>query len=95
MFHYQKGIPISFTMQDPGHSGTSQMRPGEVDWEELFEKQGVRWFHLGGVFIALSDSTAKVVAEAMEAAKKAGTIVSYDPQLPIKALVERESPGNH
>jgi 2-dehydro-3-deoxygluconokinase len=54
------------------------MRPGEVDWKELFQRQGVRWFHLGGIFTALSESTARVAQEAMETAKKAGTIVSYD-----------------
>jgi 2-dehydro-3-deoxygluconokinase len=72
------GLRSSVTMYDRGHSAVSQMRPGEVDWEGLFERQGVRWFHLGGIFTALSESTAKVAEEAMEAAKRAGTIVSYD-----------------
>ena len=72
------GLRSSVTMYDRGHSAASQMRPGEVDWEELFQKKGVRWFHLGGIFTALSESTARVAAEAMAAAKKAGTIVSYD-----------------
>jgi len=72
------GLRSSVTMYDRGHSAASQMRPGEIDWEELFQKQGVRWFHLGGIFTALSEDTAKVAAEAMHAAKKAGTIVSYD-----------------
>lgn len=72
------GLRSSVTMYDRGHSAASQMRPGEINWEELFQKQGVRWLHLGGIFTALSESTARVAAEAMEAAKKADTIVSYD-----------------
>jgi 2-dehydro-3-deoxygluconokinase len=72
------GLRSSVTMYDRGHSAVSQMRPEEVNWEELFQKQGVRWFHLGGIFTALSESTARVTQEAMETAKKAGTIVSYD-----------------
>jgi len=72
------GLRPSVTMYDRGHSAASLMTPGEVDWEALFAKQGVRWFHLGGIFTALSDSAAQVAAEAMAAAKKAGTIVSYD-----------------
>ncbi len=72
------GMRSSVTMYDRGHSAASAMSPGEVDWEELFEKEGVRWFHLGGIFTALSENTARVAAEAMKAAKKVGTIVSYD-----------------
>lgn len=72
------GLRPSVTMYDRGHSATSRIRPGEIDWKQLFEQQGTRWFHLGGIFTALSDSAAEVAAEAMAAAKKAGTIVSYD-----------------
>jgi 2-dehydro-3-deoxygluconokinase len=72
------GLRSSVTMYDRGHSGASLMRPGEIDWEDLFGRRGVRWFHLGGIFTALSENAAQVAAEAMEAAKKAGTIVSYD-----------------
>ncbi|MBW2149439.1 MAG: sugar kinase [Deltaproteobacteria bacterium] len=72
------GLRPSVTMYDRGHSAASLMRPGEIDWEEIFTGKGVRWFHLGGIFTALSDDTALVAAEAMKAAKRAGTIVSYD-----------------
>jgi 2-dehydro-3-deoxygluconokinase len=72
------GLRSSVTMYDRGHSATSLMQPGDVDWENLFQKEGVRWFHLGGIFTALGDHTPAVSVEAMEAAKKAGTIVSYD-----------------
>lgn len=72
------GLRSSVTMYDRGHSAASLMRPGDVDWKGLFQERGVRWLHLGGIFTALSESTAQVAAEAMETAKNAGTIVSYD-----------------
>ena len=68
----------STTLYDRGHSATAGMEPGDVDWHELFHKRGVRWFHTGGIFSALSEGTRKVVAEAVQAANEAGTIVSYD-----------------
>jgi 2-dehydro-3-deoxygluconokinase len=54
------------------------MKPGEVDWQRIFSKEGTRWFHTGGVFAALGAQTPDVVIEAMEAARAAGTFVSYD-----------------
>ena len=54
------------------------MKPGDVDWGQIFSKDGARWFHTGGIFCALSESTPLVAKEAMEAAKRAGSIVSYD-----------------
>jgi len=56
----------------------SQLKPGEVDWEEIFGKHGSRWFHTGGIFCALSESTPDVAIEAMTAARKHGSIISYD-----------------
>ena len=67
-----KGIP------DRGNTAASQLKPGDVDWEDLFGRQGVRWLHTGGIFAALSDTTPEVVIEAVECARKHGTIVSYD-----------------
>jgi 2-dehydro-3-deoxygluconokinase len=63
---------------DRGHTATSQLKPGDVDWERIFGQEGVRWFHTGGIFAALSETTPLVAREAMEAAKRHGTIVSYD-----------------
>ena len=54
------------------------MRPGQVDWEHIFGTLGVRWLHTGGIYAALSATTAEVVLEAVQAAKRHGTIVSYD-----------------
>lgn len=72
------GLRSSVTMYDRGHSATSLMQPGEVDWHKLFQELGTRWLHLGGIFTGLSEHTAKVAEEAMRGAKEAGTIVSYD-----------------
>ncbi len=72
------GVRASVTLYDRGHSATSRMKPGEVDWKRIFGKRGVRWFHTGGIFTALSESCAEVVKEAMQAAHENGTMVSYD-----------------
>ncbi len=72
------GIRPSRTIYDRGHAATSLLKPGDVDWEKLFEELGVRWFHTGGIFTALSPGTAAVAGEAVEAARKAGVLVSYD-----------------
>ena len=63
---------------DRGLTAVSQLKPGMVDWEGLFGKEGVRWFHTGGIFAALSESTAEVAIEALKAAKAHGTVTSYD-----------------
>jgi 2-dehydro-3-deoxygluconokinase len=71
------GVRGSVTMYDRGHAAAAHIKPGEVDWKKVFGK-GVRWFHTGGICTALSDSSAAVVKESMEAAHAAGAIVSYD-----------------
>jgi 2-dehydro-3-deoxygluconokinase len=72
------GPRASVTLYDRGHSATSKMKPGDVDFNKVFSKRGVRWLHTGGIFTCLSDSTRRVAAEALQAAHEAGTIVSYD-----------------
>jgi 2-dehydro-3-deoxygluconokinase len=72
------GIRGAVGTPDRGNSAASQMKPGEVDWEMIFGKLGVRWLHTGGIFAALSDTTPAVVEEAVAAAKRHGVIVSYD-----------------
>lgn len=67
-----KGVP------DRGLTAAMQMKPGDVDWDHIFGKCGVRWFHTGGIFAALSESTAELTIEAVKSANKYGTIVSYD-----------------
>jgi 2-dehydro-3-deoxygluconokinase len=65
-------------VSDRGHTAVSQLKKGDLDWEHLFKRLGVRWFHTGGIFAGLSDSTPEVIEEAMTAARNNGTIVSYD-----------------
>jgi 2-dehydro-3-deoxygluconokinase len=72
------GVRAALGMYDRGHTAASQMRAGEVDWDAIFATDGARWFHTGGIYAALSETTPAVVAEAMMAARRAGTIVSYD-----------------
>ncbi len=72
------GIRPALGCSDRGNSAASQIRPGEVDWDKLFGEEGVRWFHTGGIFAALAPNTAEAVIEAVQAARKHGTIVSYD-----------------
>ncbi len=72
------GIRGAVGCSDRGHSAASQLKPGDIDWKHLFEVEGVRWFHTGGIFAALSATTSELVIEAMEAAHAAGTIISYD-----------------
>jgi 2-dehydro-3-deoxygluconokinase len=72
------GVRGAVATFDRGHTAVSQLKPGDFDWEDIFGKQGVRWLHTGGIFAALSDTTPQVVVEAVQAAKKHGTIVSYD-----------------
>lgn len=72
------GIRAALGCSDRANSAASQIRPGEVNWDRLFGDEGVRWFHTGGIFAALAPNTAEAVIEAVEAAHKYGTIVSYD-----------------
>lgn len=72
------GIRPALGCSDRGHTAVSQLQPGQIDWEDVFGRSGARWFHTGGIFCALSESTPDVALEAMQAARKHGTIVSYD-----------------
>ncbi|BBH70334.1 2-dehydro-3-deoxygluconokinase [Actinoplanes sp. OR16] len=72
------GVRGALGVSDRGHSAASQMKPGDVDWDHLFGAEGVRWLHTGGIFAGLSASSAAVVAEATAAARRYGTVVSYD-----------------
>ena len=72
------GVRAALGCSDRGHTAVSQLRPGDVDWERIFGQEGARWFHTGGIFAALSETTPLVAQEAMEAARRHGTLVSYD-----------------
>jgi 2-dehydro-3-deoxygluconokinase len=59
------------------NEAAAQLKPGDFDWKEIFG-QGVRWFHSGGIFAALSPTTAELIVEGMQAAKNAGAVTSFD-----------------
>src|SRR5512132_4162869 len=72
------GIRAALGCSDRGHTAVSQLRPGDIDWETIFGAEGARWLHTGGIFCALSETTPLVAKEAIDAARRNGTIVSYD-----------------
>src|SRR6201988_2850328 len=72
------GLRAAAGCSDRGHTAVSQLRPGDIDWEQIFGAEGARWFHTGGIFCALSETTPLVAREAMEVARKHGTLISYD-----------------
>jgi 2-dehydro-3-deoxygluconokinase len=73
------GVRAAVGCSDRGHTAISQTKSGDFDWEKIFgPKNGSRWLHTGGIFAALSESTPQVAAEAMDAARKFGTVVSFD-----------------
>jgi 2-dehydro-3-deoxygluconokinase len=72
------GARAAVGCSDRGHTAVSQLRPGEIDWDLIFGQEGARWFHTGGIFCALSETTPLVAREAMEAARRNETIISYD-----------------
>jgi 2-dehydro-3-deoxygluconokinase len=72
------GVRGAVGCSDRGLTAVSQLRRGQIDWDRVFGRDGARWFHTGGIFAALSDTTPLVAREAMEAARRHGTIVSYD-----------------
>jgi 2-dehydro-3-deoxygluconokinase len=72
------GLRAALGCSDRGHTAVSQLKAGDIDWENIFGDEGVRWFHTGGIFCALSEMTPEVAHEAMLSARRHGTIVSYD-----------------
>jgi 2-dehydro-3-deoxygluconokinase len=72
------GARAALGCSDRGNTAVSHLKPGEIDWQKIFAQQGTRWFHTGGIFCGLSESTSLVAEEAMRAAKKSGVTISYD-----------------
>ncbi len=72
------GIRAALGCSDRGNTAVSQLSVGQIDWDTIFGEHGIRWFHCGGIFAALSGTTPDVAIEAMSKAKQYGTIVSYD-----------------
>jgi len=72
------GVRAAVGCSDRGHTAISQLQTGVINWEQIFGVEGARWFHTGGIFCALSETTPAVAHEAMQAAKNHGAIISYD-----------------
>jgi len=72
------GVRAALGCSDRGNSAASQLKPGDIDWAKIFGKEGTRWFHTGGIFAGLSESSARTAVEAVQAARRHGTVVSYD-----------------
>jgi 2-dehydro-3-deoxygluconokinase len=72
------GVRGAIGVSDRGHTAVSQLKSEDIDWNELFSQLGVRWLHTGGIYAGLSDTTPEVIEAAMIAAKRNGTIISYD-----------------
>src|ERR1035438_2324924 len=72
------GVRGAVGIPDRGHTAASQLKPGDFDWGHIFGQAGARWLHTGGIFAALSDTTPKLVLEAVQAARKHGAVISYD-----------------
>jgi 2-dehydro-3-deoxygluconokinase len=72
------GVRAALGCSDRGNTAISQLKPGDIDWERIFKREGARWFHCGGIFCALSETTPLVAREAMEMARRHEAIISYD-----------------
>jgi len=72
------GIRGAVGVSDRANTAAAGLKPGDIDWEHVFGDCGSRWLHTGGIFAALSETSAQVAIEAVKCAKKHGTIVSYD-----------------
>src|SRR5438046_1701900 len=70
------GIRAPVVFYNRCNEAAARLKPGDFDWQAIF-KEGVRWFHSGGIFAALSPTTAEVILEGMQAAKAAGAVVSF------------------
>jgi 2-dehydro-3-deoxygluconokinase len=71
------GVRAPVVFYNRAHEAAAQLKPGDFDWQSIFSG-GVRWFHSGGIFASLSESTGEVIIEGMKAAKAAGAVVSFD-----------------
>ena len=71
------GVRAPVVFYNRSNEAAAQLKPGDFDWKAIFAT-GVRWFHSGGIFAALSPTTAEVIIEAMQAAKEAGAVTSFD-----------------
>ncbi|MPY56136.1 sugar kinase [Streptomyces spongiae] len=85
------GIRGALGVSDRANTAVSQLRKGDIDWDTVFAT-GPRWFHTGGIFAGLSDTTADVADEAMATARRHGVTVSYDPNYRPSLWADRGGP---
>lgn len=71
------GVRAPMVFYNRSNEAAALLKPGDFDWKRIFDG-GVRWFHSGGIFAALSETTGQVIIEGMKAAKAAGAVVSFD-----------------
>jgi 2-dehydro-3-deoxygluconokinase len=71
------GVRAPVVFYNRANEAAARLKPGDVDWNAIFAG-GVRWFHSGGIFAALSETTSELIIEGMQAAKAAGAVVSFD-----------------
>src|SRR6187402_1160567 len=71
------GVRAPVVFYNRANEAGAMLKPGDFDWQSIFAK-GVRWFHSGGIFAALSETTSEVIIEGMKAAKASGAITSFD-----------------
>ena len=71
------GVRPPVVFYNRANEAAALLKPGDFDWEEIFAG-GVRWFHSGGIFAALSETTAELIIEGMQAARAAGAVISFD-----------------
>ena len=72
-----QGVRAPVVFYNRANEAAAQLKPGDFDWQVIFSS-GVRWFHTGGIFAALSETTGELIIDAMQAAKAAGAVVSFD-----------------
>lgn len=80
MYFIERGFGLRAPVgcSDRGNTAVSQLKAGDFDWRHIFAEKGARWFHTGGIFAGLSETTPEVALEAMKSAKESGAVVSYD-----------------
>jgi len=71
------GVRAPVVFYNRSNEAAAQMKPGDFDWKEIFSG-GLRWFHSGGIFASLSESTGELIIDGMKAAKAAGAVISFD-----------------
>ena len=72
-----QGVRAPVVFYNRSNEAAGQLKPGDFNWKEIFGA-GVRWFHSGGIFAALSETTGELIIEAMKAAKASGAVTSFD-----------------